>query len=174
MKFLKYLVIIFFTTVLSTKSFSTDSIVYLDINMILANSTAGKNASNDLEAKFKKETIEFNKIGEKLKEDEAKIIAQKNILSEEEYLKKINELRTKVKEYRINRKKILDEITNERLSLSKKFIELINPIIAEYALKNSISLVIEKKNILIGKTDLDITDKILLIVNEKISKINLK
>ena len=71
MKFLQYLVIIFFTTVLSTKSFSTDSIVYLDINMILANSTAGKNASNDLEAKFKKETIEFNKIGEKLKEDEA-------------------------------------------------------------------------------------------------------
>ena len=83
-------------------------------------------------------------------------------------------LRNKVKEYRQNRKKTFDEITNERLSLSRIFIDLINPIIADFSKKNSISLVIQKKNILIGKTELDITEEILSIVNKNITKINLK
>ena len=64
-----------------------------------------------------------------------------------------------------------DKITNQRLTLSRNFIDLINPIISDYALQNSISLVIQKKNILVGKSELDITEKILLIVNKKIIKI---
>ena len=57
------------------------------------------------------------------------------------------------------------------LTLSRNFIDLINPIISDYALQNSISLIIQKKNILVGKSELDITEKILLIVNKKIIKI---
>ena len=174
MKLLKYLLTFFFIILFNAKAHSIEPIVYLDINKILANSIAGKNASKELEEKFKKKTSEFDKIAGKLKEDEAKIISQKNILSEEEYVKKINLLRNKVKEYRQNRKKTFDEITNERLSLSRIFIDLINPIIADFSEKNSISLVIQKKNILIGKTELDITDEILSIVNKDIKKINLK
>ena len=174
MKLLKYLLTFFFVILFNTKAYSIEPIVYLDINKILTNSIAGKNASKELEEKFKKKTSEFDKIAGKLKEDEAKIISQKNILSEEEYVKKINLLRNKVKEYRQNRKKTFDEITNERLSLSRIFIDLINPIIADFSEKNSISLVIQKKNILIGKTELDITDEILSIVNKDIKKINLK
>ena len=144
------------------------------MNKILVNSTAGKNASKTLESQLKKKTDEFNKIEKKLKEDEAKIISQKNILSKDEYLKKINKLRNQVQEYRKNRKTTFDQITSQRLTLSKKFIDWLHLIIADYALQNSISLIIQKKNILVGKTELDITEKILLIVNKKITKINIK
>ena len=41
------------------------------------------------------------------------------------------------------------------------------------ALKNSISLMIDKKNIVIGKTQLDITNDILELLNKKISNISL-
>ena len=44
---------------------------------------------------------------------------------------------------------------------------------SEYSEKNSISIIIDKKNVIIGKTTLDITDDILKIVDEKIGKINL-
>ena len=141
------------------------------MDKILMTSTAGINATKSLESQFKKKTAEFNKVAKKLKEDEAKIISQKNILSKDEYLKKINNLRNQVKEYRKNRKITFDKITSQRLSLSKNFIDIINPIIADYALQNSISLIIQKKNILVGKSELDITEKILLIVNKKITKI---
>ena len=141
------------------------------MDKILMTSTAGINATKSLESQFKKKTAEFNKVAKKLKEDEAKIISQKNILSKDEYLKKINNLRNQVKEYRKNRKTTFDKITNQRLTLSRNFIDLINPIISDYALQNSISLIIQKKNILVGKSELDITEKILLIVNKKITKI---
>ena len=171
MKLFSYLALFFFITVFSTNSYSEQSIVYLDMDKILTNSTAGINATKSLESQFKKKTAEFNKIATKLKEDEAKIISQKNILSKDEYLKKINNLRNQVKEYRKKKKKTFDQITSQRLTLSKNFIDLINPILADYALKNSVSLIIQKKNILVGKSELDITEKILLIVNKKITKI---
>ena len=33
-------------------------------------------------------------------------------------------------------------------------------------------MIIQKKNIIMGKTDLDITDEILIIVDKKINKLN--
>ena len=44
----------------------------------------------------------------------------------------------------------------------------INPIIAEYVKEKSIDLVLDKKNILIGKTSYDITQNIIELVNTKL------
>ena len=44
---------------------------------------------------------------------------------------------------------------------------------SEYSSKNSISLIIQKKNIVIGKSDLDITSQILELVNAKIKSVKL-
>ena len=50
--------------------------------------------------------------------------------------------------------------------------EMINPIIADYASNNNISIVIRKEYMIIGKTELDISNNILKIVNQKIKEIN--
>ncbi len=47
--------------------------------------------------------------------------------------------------------------------------QLINPIISDYVEKNSINLVIDKNNILIGKKSYDITQDILELVNKKLN-----
>ena len=41
----------------------------------------------------------------------------------------------------------------------------------DYASKNNISIVIRKEHMVVGKTELDISDKILKLVNEKIKEI---
>ena len=43
----------------------------------------------------------------------------------------------------------------------------------EYSKKNSISLVITKQSIIIGKTELDVTNDILKLLNKKITKLEL-
>ena len=48
----------------------------------------------------------------------------------------------------------------------------INKILTQYASDNSVSLVIQKKNIIIGKTELDITPEILKEFNNKVKSIN--
>ena len=60
-----------------------------------------------------------------------------------------------------------------RNNAGKQILKIINEILAEYSTKNEISLIIEKKNIVIGKTDLDITKNVLDLLNKKITKLEL-
>ena len=47
----------------------------------------------------------------------------------------------------------------------------LNKILGKYASENSISLVIQKKNIVIGKSEMDITKPILEIFNKEIKDV---
>ena len=85
----------------------------------------------------------------------------------------IMDLRDKAKKYRKERNDNINNLNNQRLSATEKMISLIRPILSEYSEKNSISLIIQKRNIVIGKTSLDITDDILKIVDEKIGELQL-
>ena len=51
-----------------------------------------------------------------------------------------------------------------------RFIKLISPLINEYMDKNSISILIEKKNIFIAKSNYDITKNILEIINNEVKE----
>ena len=53
------------------------------------------------------------------------------------------------------------------ISELKKFFEKINPVLQDYMNQESISLLLEKKNIFIGKAKTDITNDVLLIINTK-------
>ena len=52
-------------------------------------------------------------------------------------------------------------------------LSLLNPILAKYADENSISIILKKNNIVIGKTELDVTEEILKIVNKDIKTFKL-
>ena len=48
-----------------------------------------------------------------------------------------------------------------------QILELLNPLLANFANNNNINLILEKKNVLVGSKVLDITENILTIVNEE-------
>ena len=49
----------------------------------------------------------------------------------------------------------------------------VNPKLAEYSKKNKISIILQKKDIVLAITELDITDEIISLTDSKIKKINL-
>ena len=51
----------------------------------------------------------------------------------------------------------------------KFFFEKINPFLLSYMSENSIDLLIEKKNIFIGKSKIDITKDIIKIIDEELN-----
>jgi len=156
---------ILFPSVLHSK------IVYIDINQILNESSAGKNALNELENNIKSQNSKFSSKEKELIEEEKKIITQKNILSEKDYNEKLVNLSKKVNDYNLYKSSQMKKFNDKKISLRNKFIELINPIIADYASSNNIDIVIRKEQMIIGKTELDISTSILKLVNKKISKI---
>jgi outer membrane protein len=174
MKIRSLLLLLIFFIFFSKISLSHEkTIVYIDLNKIMNNSIAGKSITSQLENNHKKNILKFKNIEEELKKEEAEIISQKNIITKEEFEKKIIDLRDKANKFRKERNDNINNLNNQRLEATSKMITLVRPILSEFSDKNSISLIIDKKNIIIGKTLLDITDDILKIIDEKIGKIQL-
>jgi outer membrane protein len=173
MKIRSLLLLIFFIFFSKISLSHEKTIVYIDLNKIMNNSIAGKSITSQLENNHKKNISKFKNIEEELKKEEAEIISQKNVITKEEFEKKIIDLRDKANKFRKERNNNINNLNNQRLEATSKMITLVRPILSEFSDKNSISLIIDKKNIIIGKTLLDITDDILKIVDEKIGKIQL-
>ena len=173
MKIRSLLLLIFFIFFSKISLSHEKTIVYIDLNKIMNNSIAGKSITSQLENNHKKNISKFKNIEEELKKEEAEIISQKNVITKKEFEKKIIDLRDKANKFRKERNNNINNLNNQRLEATSKMITLVRPILSEFSDQNSISLIIDKKNIIIGKTLLDITDDILKIVDEKIGKIQL-
>ena len=173
MKYLVRFFVIIFIILYSSNSYSENLIVFIDMNKLMSESKAGKSISVELEKNHKKNINYFKKKEEELKKKETSIVSQKNVLNNEEYEKKITELRNEANSYRTERRDLTNSLTKKRVDATNKLIKTIHPILADYSTKNSISIVIQKKNIIIGKNELDITNDILLILDKTIQKIDL-
>ena len=77
----------------------------------------------------------------------------------------------KINDYRKLRQEAIDSSTKNRLNASADYTKKIKPILAEYAGDNDIDMVKKKKNIIMGKSSLDITNEILKIVDNKITNL---
>ena len=152
-----------------TNSFSKN-IVYLDIQYIIDNSSIGLHYKKNIN-KIKDENIKKLKNKEnKIKDKEIKIKNQKNILSKDEIQKQISELNELLKQFQIERTKLNNEVLEKKKIYSSKILKILNPLLTNYVEKNDITLVIEKKNILVGIKSLDITSNILKILNDETEK----
>ena len=165
-----FLYLFFFAILVPTTVYS--KIVYIDINKILNDSDAGKNALLELEKNIKLQNSKFSSKEKELLEEEKKIINQKNILSEKDFSDKLNNFNKKVNDYKLYKNEEIKKINEKKNFLRNKFLEILNPILAEYATTNDIDIIIRKEQIIVGKTELDVSNTILNIVNKKIKKIN--
>ena len=147
-------------------------IAYIDLNLILNKSDVGKFVNAHIE-KIKNENYSKYKEEEnKLIEKEKLLISQKNILNEDDFKKKIAILTEEVNKYRSDKKESIDRIKKIKVDYTKEILKSLNPIIAKFVDSNSISIVIPKKNIIVGKKNLDITDQIIKLLNDNIKKIS--
>ena len=168
-KYLLSIVLIFFSVNISLAY--AEKIVYIDMDKIMKISKAGKDAISKINDQKKKDVSKFQKIEKELKSKEEDLIAKKNVISAEEFNKKLENLSKEINNYRTLRQDAIDLSTKSRLNASADFAEKIKPILADYASENNIDMIIQKKNIIMGKTNLDITNEILKIVDKKINKL---
>jgi Skp family chaperone for outer membrane proteins len=166
--------LLFILLINTNYSKAEDNIYYIDFEYLLNNSLVGKSITEQSTKAHQSNLDNFKKTEEGLKTEEAKIRSQKNVLSKEEYKKQISSLEEKISKYRSTRKKAIDELSGKIIKAQTLVLSNITPILADYSKQNSISLILPKKNILIGKKELDITTIIIKLLNEKIKSTKLK
>ena len=150
----------------SSNLYAENKVAYINIDLILSKSNPSKSLFSQLELIEQKqiEKIKNNEI--KLKEEEKKIFSTKNINSKDEFNKNVDTFQKKVETHRKSKEINIQNFNKKRNKEILRFFKLINPIIEKVMEKNSIAILLEKKNIFIAKSNYDIT----AIVIEEINK----
>ena len=161
---------IFLIVILSLTQFSQaeEKIAFIDIDKIINQSEFGKKSYKKIDNAFKKEQNKLSKIEKDLISKEQEILKQKNILSEEELNKKISSLKEEIDKFKKKRNSINQKFNKMKLDKTNEMVQNLNAILSKYAEDNKISLIIQKKFIVIAKTGLDITNEILEIFNKEV------
>ena len=95
-------------------------------------------------------------------------------MSESDFENKINDLKTEIKKYNQNKKKIITDFNKLKVDNTNKLLQLINPILVKFSNDKEISIILQKKDLVVGKIQLDITDEIIKIVNNNIKEFKVK
>ena len=175
MKYLVRFFVIIIITFCSIKITNAENptIVYIDMDKVMNESIAGKNLIEQLEKIHKSNILSFKKIEDELKKEEESIVSKKNIISNDEYIKKVNSLKTKIKHYENERQEKINLVSKKKNEATKRLLKELNPILANYSKEKSISIILKKKDLIIARSDLEITNEIIDLVNSKIKKIEL-
>lgn len=160
------LIIIFFFNI--NHSYGEDKIAIIDLDIVFNNSNFGKSLLKEIEKTNQNNISELKEIETKLKKNEQDLLNKKNIISENDFEKELVLLKKKINDYRKLKKQMVDKTELEKNQVLKNFFEKINPIIQNYMEKNSINVLLERKNVFIGKSNSDITKVIINEINNKI------
>ena len=148
-------------------SLAANKIAFIDIDKIINESEFGKKTYKNINNNFEKENKKLIELEKSLVSKEQEILKQKNILSEDELNKKITNLKKEINDFKKKRNSINEKFNKIRLEKTNEMVQSLNVILSKYADDNNISLVIQKKFIVIAKTGLDITNDILEIFNKE-------
>ena len=168
MKIVKNFFFIFFLLIsLLSNSHSDDKIKFIDLDSLLEKTIIGKKIieglndtnNNNLKLLKSKEDIIKNKQNE--------INTQKNIISSDELKIKIDDYQKQVTEFQNERQKLISNFNNQKQEKINDFFNQVTPIINEYMKKKNLSIIFDKKNIFIAKSDSNITQDIINLINDK-------
>ena len=166
--------ILFFVIFFSSISYAIEKIVYVDMNFLINSSKAGISINKQMENLIKKNNQEYEKIEKKLLKEEEDILKKKNVLDPQKFNEEVANFKDKIKKFRTERRDQIENIKKKNINAKNELVKIVTKVLAEYSAKNEISLVLNKEGIILGKKDIDISEKILETLNKEVKNIKLK
>jgi outer membrane protein len=153
---------------------SEQRIAFINMDKVISTTNSGISILKQLTDLKNKNSKFLNEQEKKFKEKEKKLISQKNILSELDFKKRIDELKVEIKNYNQNRNKMINDFNKLKVDNTNNLLKLINPILIKFSNDNEISIILQKKDLVVAKSDLDITEEIIKIINEEVKEFKIK
>ena len=147
---------------------SSESIAYIDMDFIIKNSQIGKKKFKLINNLNQKNIDELKKKEKILNDLESEIISKKNIISKENFDKEVLLFKEKAKKFKEDQSKMIEDFNNFKKKELDAILNKISPIINAYMEKKSVKILLDSKNILIGRSNLNLTNEVIKEINEKI------
>ena len=150
-----------------SNSYSDDKIKFIDLDSMLEKTTIGKKIINDLNILNNNNLESLKPKEDIIKNKQNEINIQKNIISNDELKIKIDEYQKQVREFQNERKQLVDNFNKQKQEKINDFFNQVTPIINDYMKEKDLSIIFDKKNIFIAKSDSNITTDIINLINDK-------
>ena len=157
----------------SANAYSSEKIITVDIDYIINTSKAGIYIQDQLKDKNDNRVKKLEIKNKELSNKEKNLIVKKNVLSEKDFENEVNILKKEINDFNNNNKKEIENINKKRSEAYSKLIDEINKILIEYSKRNEVLMILDKKNILLSKNDIDLTQEILNQLDNKLTKISI-
>ena len=161
-----FFIFIFFFLIISQVN-SSEPIAYIDMDFIIKNSEIGKKKFELINNLNKKNIDELKKKEKILNDLENEIISKKNIISKENFDKEVLLFKEKANKFKEDQSKMVQNFNNYKKKELDSILSNISPIINAYMEKKSVKILLDSKNILIGRSNLNLTNEVMIEINEK-------
>jgi outer membrane protein len=173
-KIYKFLILLILVLNFNMLNLLADTPHVIDFKKILNESEAGKEAQKILKKKLTQTFDKFKKDEDQLKKDENDLINKKKVISGEEFKKEVTKIRSRVAKLQKDKKISYDSIGKMRNDSKEKLLKLLNPLIKNYMKDNNIRIILDKSSVIAGDQNLDITSKIIAILNKEVKSLGIK
>tara|TARA_B110000438_G_scaffold121077_1_gene118231 strand:+ start:78 stop:599 length:522 start_codon:yes stop_codon:yes gene_type:complete len=158
----------------TNQAFSEQKIAFIDMDKIISTSKPGSSILKQLTNLNNKNLKFLTSEEKKFKEKETKLISQKNIISENDFKNNVKKLKSEIKNYNQNRNKMMADFNKLKIDNTNNLLKLINPILIKFSNDKEIAIIFQKKDLVVAKSQLDITDDVIKIINSEVKEFKIK
>ena len=169
---LTFLVMIVFSfNSLAETSYPNTSIAIVDLNLILSDSKAAKNATKQFEAFQKSTEDEILASDKKMLEERNKLIEQQSVIAPEAFELKAKDYEKKLQTYQVEKQEKLRKLEGGLQRARNEILENVKPILEELSKELGVTVILEKNSVLLSASNMDITENVIKKLNKKLPKI---
>ena len=152
-------------------NYPNTSIGVLDLNRVLLDAKAAKNAAEEIDKIAKGIENELIESDEEIIKEQNKLIEAQSIMAPEAFELKRKEYEEKVQNYNIERQNKLISVEKLVESSRNEILDKLKPILEEMSETKGITVILEKGTVLLNAETMDITDDVIKALNKELPKI---
>tara|TARA_X000000368_G_C22968808_1_gene684458 strand:- start:398 stop:907 length:510 start_codon:yes stop_codon:yes gene_type:complete len=169
MNFLSKKILVFFIFIfLIQPSYAEQKFKFVNIDLIIKETNIGSEMLDKINKLDQTNIKKLNSFEQELKKIENDIKSKKNILSDLQYEKEVNDFKVKVANYNKEKDLMVKKLNETKKKELQVFFKKINPIVQNYMNTNSIEMLFNSKNIFMGNKNSDLTNQLIDEINNKI------
>ena len=168
MSFLKKFLLIFFIFFTSTNILYSSETAFIDIDYVISNSNIGKKVLENIDKLDKKNIENLKKKNKVLKELELTIKNKKNVISDEAFNMEVASFKEKYQKFNQDKNQKVKDFNDFKRKELENIFKKISPIINTYMEENSITVLLDSKNIFMGANKSNLTEDILKRINQEL------
>tara|TARA_B110000483_G_scaffold194704_1_gene232073 strand:+ start:4454 stop:5008 length:555 start_codon:yes stop_codon:yes gene_type:complete len=152
-------------------SYPNTSIAVVDLNLVLSDSKAAKNATKQFEEIQKKTEDEIISSEKKMLEEKNKLLDQQSVMAPEAFELKAKDYEKKLQDYQIERQVKLRDLEGMLQKARNEILMSIKPILEDISKEMGVTVILEKNTVLLSASNMDITNEVIKKLNKKLPKI---